>query len=140
MKKLSPFDFLNSINGTLDKATLFNGYTALEDSLDPESPSKSYVPFVINRSLSYFQDTVHIANEMNRYSNLSPKMQYDFLCSMVRPRKRFSKWSKKIEDTEYIIVIKEYYKYSAEKARDVYTILNEEQLNHLLKVTDKGGK
>lgn len=140
MKKLSPFDFLNSINGALDKATLFDGYKAAEDSLDPTSPSKAYVSFIINRGLSYFQDTVLIANEMNRHHDLAPKMQYDFLCGMVRPRKRFSKWQKKLEDPKEIQAIMKYYGYSAHRAREAYSILTEDQLTQILRLVDQGGK
>jgi len=140
MKKLSPFDFVKSINGPVEKANLFDGYDALEESLDPDSPSKAYVPFVINRSLSYFQDTVLIANEMNRHHALPPKMQYDFLCSMVRPRKRFSKWTKKSPDPIEISAIMEYYGYSAHRAREAYELLSPDQLQLLIKATDKGGK
>jgi len=140
MKKLSPFDFVKSINGPTGKAALFNGYNALEESLDPDSPAKAYVPFMINRSLSYFQDTTLIANEMNRHYALPPKMQYDFLCSMVRPRKRFSKWIKKAPDPREIAAIMEYYEYSAHRAREAYTLLSPDQLESLIKVTDRGGK
>lgn len=140
MKKPSPFDFVKSINGPVAKAEMFNGYNALEESLDPDSPAKAYVPFVINRSLSYFQDTILIANEMNRHHALPAKMQYDFLCSMVRPRKRFSKWVKKMPDPREITAIMEYYEYSACRAREAYPLLSPDQLASLIKATDKGGK
>ena len=52
---LSPFDYLNSINDTKKDIMI--------DDLD----EKAYASFIINRSLSYFPDTVCIANEMNRY-------------------------------------------------------------------------
>ena len=48
-------DFLNSINHTKDD--LFSD--------DDEYAEKLYQGFVVNRSLSYFPDTVFHANEMN---------------------------------------------------------------------------
>ena len=51
---MNPFEFLNAIN-----------YTKKDLMVDPEN-EKHYNSFVINRSLSYFPDTVAIANEMNK--------------------------------------------------------------------------
>ena len=39
---------------------------------------KAYAPFLVNRSLSYYQDTVMFANEMNRHAQLDNRLQYDF--------------------------------------------------------------
>jgi hypothetical protein len=52
---MTPFDFINAINFT--KKDLF--------SEDPMA-KKDYAPFIINRGLGYFPDTVLYANEMNR--------------------------------------------------------------------------
>ena len=80
---MSPFDFLKTINDT--KVNL----------MDTDSDnSKYYNGFVVNRSLSYFSDTVFLSNEMNRLHHLDVKMQYDFLINIVRKKKRFSKWDK----------------------------------------------
>ena len=50
---MSPFDYLNSIN-----------YTK-EDIMVDDISEKKYNAFMVNRGLSYFYDTVIIANEMN---------------------------------------------------------------------------
>ena len=55
----------------------------LEDDLQ----EKAYVPFVINRSLSYFPDTILYANQVNHYNQLDKKMQFDYLRLSLRPRK-----------------------------------------------------
>ena len=55
---------------------------------------QNYKAFVVNRSLSYFPDTVFMSNEMNRLHHVDSKMQYDFLINIVRTKKRFSKWDK----------------------------------------------
>ena len=84
MSKKSPFDFLNAIN--LTKANLM---------AEDDFVVKDYTPFMVNRGLSYFHDTVLLANEMNRYSELDNDIQFSFLLNSVTKRKRFSKWHKK---------------------------------------------
>lgn len=124
---LSPFDFLNSINDTK------------KNIMELPEHEKMYVPFVTNRSLSYFPDTVAIANEMNRYHHIDSKLQYHFLINIVRKRKRFSKWIK--SDLENNIEkVKEYYGYSMDKARQVMPLLSTDQLNIIINKVDKGGR
>jgi hypothetical protein len=124
---LSPFDYLNSINDTKKDIMI--------DDLD----EKAYASFIINRSLSYFPDTVCIANEMNRYHHLDNKLKYSFLINIIRKRKRFSKWIKPDLDSD-IGVVKEYYGYSNEKTRQVLTLLSSEQIEELRKKVNKGGR
>lgn len=124
--KLSPFDFLNSINSASRKS-LFAEHSALDGGeATPDSPSKNYVPFVINRSLSYFQDTILLANEMNMNHHLPPKMQYDFLKNAVKPRKRFAKWAKTAPDGEMIDHIVMAYQCSRTRAREFAEVMSPE--------------
>ncbi len=127
MKKLSPFDYLNSINSTK------------QDLMVDDITEKAYNPFMVNRGLSYFSDTVLLANEMNRYHHLDNKLQYHFLINITRKRKRFSKWAKaqSESDTE---AVKEYYGYSNEKARQAMTLLSPEQINIIKNKVNKGGR
>jgi hypothetical protein len=99
---------------------------------------KTYNPFMTNRSLSYFQDTVFFANEMNRYHHLDKKLQFSFLINIVRKRKRFSKWIKPELDSD-VDVVKEYYGYSNEKARQALALLSPSQIEELRKKVSKGG-
>lgn len=124
-KTVSPFDFLQTIN--VSKTDIY---------LDNE---KSYNAFVINRSLSYFPDTVAIANEMNRYHQIDEKLQYHFLLNIVRKRKRFSKWIKPEIEND-IEMVKEYYGYNNDKARQVLPLLSAEQLKTIKNKVDKGGR
>ena len=126
MAQLSPFDFLNSINSTK------------KDLMDDPDNEKKYVSFVVNQSLSYFNDTVLLANEMNRYHHLDEKLQYHFLLNITRKRKRFSKWVKP-EVQNDIDVIKEYYGYSNDKARQVLSLLTPEQITTIRNKVNKGG-
>ncbi|MBT5638508.1 MAG: DNA polymerase clamp loader subunit A, partial [Candidatus Peribacter sp.] len=84
---------------------------------DFEYTVKKYVPFVINRCLSYFPDTIMQVNEMNRYSHLPKKMQYDYLLHSTRNRNRYSEWLKK-EESDDVVMVASYYKISLAKARE----------------------
>jgi len=123
---MNPFDFVNSINYT--KVDIMN-----------DDVEKSYLPYIVNRQLSYFPDTVAVANEMNRYSQLDNKLQFHFLLNIVRKRKRFSKWTKPIEETD-LEVIKEYYGYSNEKAHSALSLLTPNQVAEIKKKVYKGGR
>ena len=140
--KITPFTFINSINQGRKGKHLLEDCTA-DDSLEtinPDAVDKQYVPFIINRGLSYFKDTALFANEMNIKNNLPPRMQYDFYRNIVTPKKRFSKWGKKAKTSDDINVIKQLYNYSQEKAESVYKILTKEQIKELHKISQKGGK
>ena len=105
-----------------------------------EDPSleNSYPTWIINKCLSSFTDTVLFANEMNMNWHISKRMQYDFYINSLRPRKRFSPWSKK-ESVDYLEDIKEYYGYSYTKALEVIRILPKSDLEKIRKLLHKGG-
>jgi len=124
---MNPFDFVNAINSTK------------KDLMVDDITEKQYAPYIVNRQLSYFQDTVLLANEMNRYHQLDHKLQFHFLLNTVRNRKRFSKWVKPEVESD-LGVVKEYYGYSNDKARQALTILSPDQIEFLKKETRKGGR
>ena len=121
-------DWLNSIN--------FNKEDLTEDD---EHIIKSYPPFIINKCLSGHIDTVLFANEMNRYHFLDKDMQYKFYLNTLRKRKRFSPWIRKDKVSD-LDIVKSYYGYSNEKARQVLRILSTEQINYMKQRLDTGGK
>jgi hypothetical protein len=123
----NPFSYLNAINN--------NSYYHFKDV---DISNKDYNAFMINRGLSYFPDTVLLANEMNMNSHLDGKLQFDFLINIVRKRKRFSKWNKAVESDD-IKAIKEYYGYSNEKARDILPLLNDNELKFIKERINHGG-
>ena len=108
------------------------------DSED-ETWEKKYPPFVINKCLMPFQDTILFVNEINQLPHLDKKLQFDFFLNSLRPRKRFSPWAKatKLENLEYV---KEYYGYNNEKAKAALDILDDEQISAIKQRTNKGGK
>ena len=124
---MTPFDYLNTINDTK------------QDIMESEEDERSYVPFVINRSLSYFADTVGMANVMNQHHHVDKKLQFHFLINIVRKRKRFSKWAKADIITD-IDTVKQYYGYSDSKARQVLPLLSADQLNTLRQKIFTGGR
>jgi|TARA_Y100000992_G_scaffold289216_1_gene243551 hypothetical protein len=105
---------------------------------DDPSAVKKYPPYVVNRCLSSFTDTVLYANEMNKNSHLPNKMQYDFFLNSVKPRKRFSPWARK-DSIDYLDVVKEYYGYNDDKALQALRILTKDQLDKISYLLRKGG-
>ena len=100
---------------------------------------KEYEPYIVNRALSQHNDILLYVNEMNRYSGLDKKMQYDFYINTLVAKKRpFQKWYKASESKD-IQAIKEYFGYSSEKAKDALRILTPEQINNIKEVIDKTG-
>ena len=124
---MSPFEYLNAIN------------TTKTDIMIDDLAEKGYNGYMVNRSLSYFPDTIFAANEMNIYHQLDSRLQFDFLINIIRKRKRFSKWDKKKIDGD-VEVIKEYYGYSNAKALQVLSLLTPDQLKDLHKKVNKGGR
>ena len=122
-------DYLKSINRTKEK---------LMDN-DDELWEKKYPPFIINKCLAPFPDTVHLVNEMNVNHHLDSKLQYDFLLNSLRPRERYTPClkAKKIKNLDYV---KEYYGYSNEKAKVALDILSDEQIETIKNSLSKGGK
>jgi hypothetical protein len=100
---------------------------------------RDYVPFVVNRALSFHSDIVMFANEMNRMPNLDALLQFHFLLNTVRSQKRpFQKWQKR-DTVENLEAVKEYFGYSNEKAKEALTILSDTQIEEIKKSLNKGG-
>jgi hypothetical protein len=109
--------------------------SVIKDDID----MKDYVPFVVNRALSYHMDCVLYAQEMNLYSELDKDMQYQYLLNTVRPMKRkFQPWQKSTKDKD-IDCIKTYFGYSNQKAKEAMRILTDEQIAEIKRITDTGG-
>ena len=111
-----------------------------EYQLETDEDVAIYNPFIVNKALCQHVDTLFFANEMNLYSGLDKKLQYDFLFYGIRKYKRpYQKWFKHDKDRD-IENIKEYYNYSTQQAKEVYSILTKEQLNELNNKLNKGGR
>lgn len=127
---MSPFDFINAINQSKEDL--------IAKSDNPELAEKVYEPFIVNRGLSFFADTILYANEMNRFALLDKKPQFAYLLNSIRPRKRFSKWFKQ-EKIEKLDIVSEYFGYSKSKAKDIINILTDDQIKIIKEKLQKGG-
>ena len=122
-------DYLNAINYTKEP---------LMDTED-EQWERKYPPYIVNKCVAPFQDTIMLVNEINQFHHLDKKLQFDFLINSLRPRKRYTPWVKamKLENLEYV---KEFYGYDNEKAKVALDILDDEQISAIKRRTRKGGK
>src|SRR6056300_491058 len=117
---MNPFEYLKAIN------------ESKKDIMVDDIAEKEYNAFIINRGLSYFQDTILYANEMNR-------LQFDFFINIIRKKKRWSKWIKASE-VDNLELIKEYYGYSNEKTKSALSLMSHEQIEQLKLRIYKGRK
>lgn len=122
-------DWLKAINQT--KQPL------LDDPEDARDEA-AYLPFVVNRCLSYFPDTIFQANEMNGKHGLANKMQFDYLLYAVKKRKRFSPWLK-AEKPDDLDAVKKFYGYSNRRAVEALVLLTPEQIERIKHLLDTGG-
>ena len=122
-------DYLKAINYTKEP---------LLDTED-EQWEKKYAPYIINKCIAPFPDSLMLVNEINQLHHLDKKLQYDFLINSLRARKRYTPWmkAKKLKNLEYV---KEYYGYNNEKARYALDILNDEQISAIKTKLNKGGR
>ena len=123
-------DYLKAINETKEP---------LLDTTD-ETWEKKYAPFVINRCMSMFYDTIMHSNEMNGLHFLPKRMQFHYLINSIRIKKRFGgKWlsQTKLKDLE---LVKEYYCYSNAKAKEALSLLSSDQIDNIKLSLRKGGR
>ena len=127
---MSPFDFIKAINESKEDL--------IAKSDNSELAEKVYEPFIVNRGLSFFTDTILHANEMNRLAMLDKKPQFAYLLNSIRPRKRYSKWFKQ-EKIEKLDIVSEYFGYNKSKAKDIINILTDDQIKIIKEILQKGG-
>ena len=122
-------DYLKAINQTKEN---------LLDTEDEEW-QKRYPPYIVNKCLAPFTDTILLVNELNQHHHLDKKLQFDYLLNSLRPRNRFAPWmkAKKLDNLEDV---KEFYGYGNEKARDALDILDTKQISAIKKKLKKGGR
>jgi len=120
-------DWLNTINSS--KKNLID-----EDSL----LESKYPAFIVNKCMAGHLDAIMFANEMNLNPNLDKKLQYDFYLNTLRSKKRFSPWVRK-DELKNLELVKSYYGYSTEKAKQALPLLTDKQLTFISKKLDTGG-
>ena len=127
MEKMNPFEYVKAIN------------TSKKDIMVDDLAEKEYPAFLVNRSLSYFQDTILYANEMNIQHHIDSRLHFDFFINIIKKKNRFSKWLKPTE-IDNIEIIKEYYGYSNEKAKSVLALFGQNEIDALRQRIYKGGR
>jgi hypothetical protein len=127
----NPFVYVDSVS--------YNKKNLMRGSENDELSEKGYKPYLTNRSLSYHQDSILYANEMNLRPQLDNKQQYEYLLNSLRKRKRFAKWKKQTPDVT-VDMIMEYFSYSRSKAEEVIRVLTNEQIKSIETSLDRGGK
>jgi hypothetical protein len=124
---MNPFDFINSV--TFSKENLI----AADESVERE-----YNPFVVNRGLSYYPDTIFYANSLNCHPSIDKKLQYEYYLFGIPKRKRFSKWHKK-DEVDSLELVKQVYNYSDQKAKEALRLLTPKQIESLRELMNTGG-
>lgn len=124
VKKLSPFDFLNSIRKK-------------EYILTPDNENQ-YSAFMINRGLSQSIENVVHAFNMDQMSALPVDMQYDYHFHSTRKSNQRTGW---VKAPKYDVdLIMEIYEVSQKKAIEIASRLTPEQHSQLTEwYNDRGG-
>lgn len=98
-----------------------------------------YVPFIVNKALSFHYDCVMYANQMNMVPNTDKLLQYHYLLRAVRGYRRpFQKWQKLTKNDD-LDIVKEYFNYTNEKAKEALTLLSQDNLQEIRNRLSKGG-
>jgi hypothetical protein len=127
MSEVKLFDHLNAIN------------FVKEDTMVDADAEASYVPWVINRGVSFSADTIFYANEMNLHHHLPKKMQFDYYLHSLRKKKRYNKWSKRLENDDLDMVC-EYFSFNRNKGLQALSVLTKDDLETIRTRMVKGGK
>jgi hypothetical protein len=126
VKGLSPFDFIKSVSN--------NKKDLLKDNPDN---AKEYNAFMVNRGLSFYPDTVLIANEMNLYPDIPAAAQYYYYMGAIRKGNRYSEWHKKKKDDD-LDLIQKVYQVRRDIAKQYLKLLSKDDLDKLRDLTDTG--
>ena len=116
-----------------------HGHTNLIRTGDMDEAEYGRNCFIINRALSMNVDTILYVNEMNVNWQLDPLLQYDYYINSLRKKKRWSKWAKATAPSSDLELIKEYYNYNEQRAREVLDLLSESEIQKLRLKLYKGG-
>lgn len=131
MAKIELKEYLDPINKTKEPI--------MDDPVMGEIFEKGYQPFIVNKCLHAFMDTILVVNEMNERPNLDKKMQFDFLLNSLSKRGRYTQWMR-ASKVENIDIVKEYYGYNNAKAQEALSILTKSDIEELKQRLDKGGR
>ena len=127
----NPFDYVKDIQrGKRD---------IIRNSENPEKAEGFYNPFIVNRALSFYPDSILHANEMNLRPGLDKLLQFDYLINTIRSMKREHAWIKKQAEDEEIANLADYLGMSPRRVTECLRVLTPDQIKELKKRTIKGG-
>ena len=66
---MKPSDYVNDIN--------FKKKNLMRDSDNDKLAESGYIPYITNKSLSYFPDTLFLSNDMNVHHHIAKLLQYE---------------------------------------------------------------
>ena len=125
---MNPFEFIDSI---CTKKSHFPEFNRYYDS--------AYNPFVTNRHLSYFPDTIFLAQDMNLNWQIPRKMQYEYYYTSVRPKRRFKRWPPQRRTPEEVQLVSAFYGVNYRRAREYVNILSDEEISRIRSEMSEGG-
>jgi len=120
---MSPFDWVTQI--TCEKREW--------DSFTDEE-KEAFVPFIINKALSYNSQYIQIVEMAMTYS-MPPNKLYDFYKDVIPKKPIWNKWIKsqvKFDEQE-LQFIAEYFECSTREAKDFIDLLEDQEKNSLIK-------
>mgnify|MGYP003341806474 FL=1 len=127
-KKPTVFDTINALSATRP--------LTYQDIVEENWP---YEPFMINRAFSLSEDTVLAASQMNERPYLDKDVHAAYYVHALRPRRRFEKWPKLLDDADAKI-ISQYYGMSLREAKLHLRLHTKEQVNTMRRVLEEGAR
>lgn len=91
------------------------------------------------RTLSFYEDCLLFANEVNKIPFADPLMKYDFLLNTIRSGQRKFVSQVKPQKSDDLEAVMEYFDFSDSKARDALRVLNPTQIEAIKTKIYKGG-
>jgi hypothetical protein len=126
---VNPYSFVNAINDNRD---------IIRNDPRPDFMVQYYNPFLTNKTLSWYMDTVLFANEMNKYPTLDKDMQFAYLLNTIRKKRRYSK-KINIEEDENLELICNYYNVNKRVGIEYLQIMSSEDIDGIKNRLYKGG-
>lgn len=119
--------------------TILNSINKKTELLSEDYIEEHYAPFLVNKILAGFRDTIAYASQADKMSNMTKMMQYEFYYYGVRKRSRFSPWTKNTIDPD-IEVLMEYYNFSQFKAMEAYRCISPNNMKIIRDIMMQGGR
>jgi hypothetical protein len=130
-QKFKPFDFITAVSETKKDMIASSDF--------PNETEKMYSPFVVNKGLSFHNDSILHANEMNMRHGLFKGAQFYYYMGALRSRKRFSKWYKNEKD-EVLDLIQKYYQCNRQVAKQYAKVLSSKEIEVINNRVAEGGE